>query len=691
MEDDYEVAELDWYTFSREMKEEEEKMEIREQHIRQEEERCEKMRHIRKMRDLEETIYQSQANNLAEIIRKEKEKDGSSGKMVSEAISELKLQLDKCKLVNKDYISILEEKSAQVEMKWIQDLQGIYDNLSYEKSAIEDKHVGKSKVPRGDGGLKLERMKMPHFNGNVRDYARFKSDFLKQVMPEIGSIEKGAYALKSCLSSQAYAKVMNVDDDLKLMWQRLDDVYGRPSKIVDIVMYDIRKFKTFKDGEDKRFAEFVETIENGFLDLKRLNIEHEMSNSSSVAMIEEKLPPFIKRAWTLRVSKESLPTDETNKFCSLLEFLLEHKRAIEYEMMNIRAPSKQVQFQDQKEEKQVKTLQVASVKENRESDSIQDNDESDDQDDYWYENFRCWIHRSDTHPVWACRAYEEKSPEEKVELVRENNACWSCLRQGHKVSVCRYKRKCEIDNCKMFHHRTLHEADVIDNSNAHTSQNSTSGSNQTVAQVGLCLIQLMEIQSSLEDRRTVNVFWDSGAAISLITFEAAKRLGLRGKEKRVTVIKVGGIKDDLASFIYDLTLVDKDGKQVVFKVYGIDKITTAVKRIKLDGIIHLFRGLDGKEVERPEGEIDVLIGFEYAGFHPVQEQSSGHLLLLKNRFGRCLGGSHPELTENARKVVQGVVVNHAESISIGDFYEVEGIGVECHPRCGCCHCGRCAK
>ena len=143
---------------------------------------------------------------------------------------------------------------------------------------------------------------------------------------------------------------MNVDDDLKLMGQRLDDVYGRPSKIVDIVMYDIRKFKTFKDGEDKRFAEFVETIENGFLDLKRLNIEHEMSNSSSVAMIEEKLPPFIKRAWTLRVSEESLPTDETNKFCSLLEFLLKHKRAIEYEMMNIRAPSKQVQFQDQKEE-----------------------------------------------------------------------------------------------------------------------------------------------------------------------------------------------------------------------------------------------------------------------------------------------------------------------------------------------------
>jgi len=44
----------------------------------------------------------------------------------------------------------------------------------------------------------------------------------------------------------------------------------------------------------------------------------------------------------------------------------------------------------------------------------------------------------------------------------------------------------------------------------------------------------------------------------------------------------------------------------------------------------LFRNVTKEEIARSTGEVDVLIGFEYAGFHPQKEQSSEHLLLLKN-------------------------------------------------------------
>ena len=96
------------------------------------------------------------------------------------------------------------------------------------------------KVSREKGGIKLERMKKLHFNGIIREYPRFKSDFLKQVMQEIGSKDKAAYALKSCLSAERYTKVQNVDDDIDMMWKRLDDIYGRPSKMVDVIMFYIR-------------------------------------------------------------------------------------------------------------------------------------------------------------------------------------------------------------------------------------------------------------------------------------------------------------------------------------------------------------------------------------------------------------------------------------------------------------------
>ncbi len=44
----------------------------------------------------------------------------------------------------------------------------------------------------------------------------------------------------------------NVDDDLKEMWRRLDDRYGRPSKLADVVMYDIKRIRPVRDGDDKK-------------------------------------------------------------------------------------------------------------------------------------------------------------------------------------------------------------------------------------------------------------------------------------------------------------------------------------------------------------------------------------------------------------------------------------------------------
>ncbi len=52
----------------------------------------------------------------------------------------------------------------------------------------------------------------------------------------------------------------NVDDDLKEMWRRLDDRYGRPSKLADVVMYDIKSIRPVRDGDDKRFIELVDII-----------------------------------------------------------------------------------------------------------------------------------------------------------------------------------------------------------------------------------------------------------------------------------------------------------------------------------------------------------------------------------------------------------------------------------------------
>ena len=42
----------------------------------------------------------------------------------------------------------------------------------------------------------------------------------------------------------------------------------------------------------------------------------------------------------------------------------------------------------------------------------------------------------------------------------EHNLCLSCLLSGHRLSQCRSRNRCKIENCGMRHHTLLHEVDL---------------------------------------------------------------------------------------------------------------------------------------------------------------------------------------------------------------------------------------
>ena len=183
----------------------------------------------------------------------------------------------------------------------------------------------------------MERMKMPAFSGDIRDYPRFKSEFQKHVAPITKSEDAAAYLLKSCLEKEALSVVRNVDDNLHQMWERLDDRYGRSSKLVDAIMNEIKQLKTVPNGDSSRFVGLVNTVESCYMDLVRINMQAEICNSTIVSLIEERLPELIKSTWCLEVSDKATKINDGNKFEEMLEFLLKHKRAIEYGSNNLRS------------------------------------------------------------------------------------------------------------------------------------------------------------------------------------------------------------------------------------------------------------------------------------------------------------------------------------------------------------------
>ena len=150
--------------------------------------------------------------------------------------------------------------------------------------------------------LEPERMKNPRFSGDIRSFARFKSDFEKILVPAYPDKFKQAYVIKqSCLQGDAKKLVENMDDIDKI-WKRLQGRYGDNIEIVNVVIKDIEKFHFTKHEYDQGIINLVDEIEKGVQDLDAINAKHEIANAYTVKLIETKLPRQILTRW---LEKES--------------------------------------------------------------------------------------------------------------------------------------------------------------------------------------------------------------------------------------------------------------------------------------------------------------------------------------------------------------------------------------------------
>ena len=132
-----------------------------------------------------------------------------------------------------------------------------------------------------------------------------------------------AYVLKSCIIGSASHIIANVDDNIKEMWVRLDNKFGRPTKLVDMVLKDIKTMSAIPDGNDSKFIALIDILERGYRGLKIIKFEKEISNATTVSMVEAVLPKFILREWSREENQKDSKVEETNKFDYMLEFLLE--------------------------------------------------------------------------------------------------------------------------------------------------------------------------------------------------------------------------------------------------------------------------------------------------------------------------------------------------------------------------------
>ena len=130
-------------------------------------------------------------------------------------------------------------------------------------------------------------------------------------MPTI-NIESTPYILRSCLtcSKEPADFVKSIDDDLKALWKRLDEKWGDSRKVVDAIINTTQNMRNIRDGENNRLIKLINVIEDGYQDLKRLGLGKEITTTSSVSVIEQKLPTDVKKEWENLVSSDHSTVDK---------------------------------------------------------------------------------------------------------------------------------------------------------------------------------------------------------------------------------------------------------------------------------------------------------------------------------------------------------------------------------------------
>ena len=117
--------------------------------------------------------------------------------------------------------------------------------------------------------MKHEKPKLPTFNDDVRKHFIFKADFQHAV--ESCYSERDAIAiLRSCLGSEPSKLVDGISTDLKAAWNYLDQNYGYPRVVSEVVTADLERFKAIQPGEDHRICDLVNIVRRSYNILKEV-------------------------------------------------------------------------------------------------------------------------------------------------------------------------------------------------------------------------------------------------------------------------------------------------------------------------------------------------------------------------------------------------------------------------------------
>ena len=231
------------------------------------------------------------------------------------------------------------------------------------------------------------------------------------------------------------ANVADPDRGVGMIWERLEDRYGRPEMIESALKSKLDSFPRISDKDYRKLydlTDILSQIESSKEDPQYSTLLSYYDSSSGVIPIVRKLPSSIQGKWTTRASKykkdHMVPFPPFSYF---VEFVKDMSRTYN-------DPALMYDTGVTHSFKRNRDVQAPLTKVGvRKSNVSQSSEESDPEK-------ICPFHGSATHPLSRCKGFRASSFKERKRLLKSKRICFRCCKStDHFAELCKESIKCK--------------------------------------------------------------------------------------------------------------------------------------------------------------------------------------------------------------------------------------------------------
>ena len=453
--------------------------------------------------------------------------------------------------------------------------------------------------------VKLPKLSLPHFNGNLMKWTSFWDSFDSAVhtndrLPEVDKFNH----LRSLLEGTARDAISgmsmtasNYKEAVEILKKRFGNRQLIISKHMDALLH---VSAVTSDGHLRELQRLYDQSEANIRSLKALGVESGSYGAMLSSVLLNKLPPELRLVVSRKISADKLDMD------NLLEtFELELSAR---ERANSSIPHSHPRHRQQ--ERTPTSAFPANV-----------NDST-----------KC-IFCQQSHPSTNCRVVTDINKRKKI--LRESSRCYNCLRKGHVSRLCRSAAKCKL--CQGRHHTTICEKNSTPATdqpgksplNPKAQPYSPGSSSSTPTTTNFCsakrrgiLLQtaLTKIHNLSRPRSAIKlrVLFDTGSQRSYLTERAMKLLKLKATDTQTLSIATFGAKrgQDRICPIVSVGMRLRERSTMNLTLYVVPSICEPITCQSIDTSITANEQLMTLDLADPTDgtsdlPIDLLIGCDY--------------------------------------------------------------------------------